>query len=282
MVLSSFSVLAGDVSYPYPMDSNDYHEQKREGNEPVQSNLAVVRNMLHFAGQNQTSTHQATSGGLDFDNLNLDTRATFANFDVNDSGDGNFQMLSLVVNGDITADTTLSFGLDQMRTTFEDRTGTSESNGYGVNGALHHRLNEHYGLGTFGYYTDLDFEGTNPNSYSYGVGLLFSTYHGFELLNVGTVTSFTYTDYDVDTNEYVMFQVTLDKQVSDEFTVFTFGGYTEGLEDFDDVDSSYLNGGFGIDAMFTEDLIGSVSYERTYSLDDYNDDIFHITLNYSF
>ena len=191
-------------------------------------------------------------------------------------------MLSLVLNGDITADTTLSFGVDQLRTTFENFAGTAESNGYGLNAAVHHRLSEHYGVGAFGFYTDLDFEGDNGNSYSYGTGVLFSTYHDFELLNVGTVSSYTYTDYDVDTNSYLMFQVTLDRALNDQFTVFTFGGYTEALEEFDNVDENFLNGGFGLDVIFTEQLMGSVSYERTYSLDAYDDDIFHISLNYAF
>ena len=47
---------------------------------------------------------------------------------------------------------------------------------------------DNYGIGLFGFINDVDIEEINGNSYAYGYGALFTTFHEFEFFNLSTAS----------------------------------------------------------------------------------------------
>ena len=222
------------------------------------------------------------SGDFGLDNLRINGGASYTSFDdANINSSGHFRELSLTLSGDLTEDDTISIGFSSAR--YE----TGGANGIlartnGINFSWIHHLNENYGVGAFGLLNSVDIEEINGNTFSYGYGLLFTTFHSFEYFNISTATALAHTDFDTGYDQLFMTSLTLSRSWTDNFSTYLTLSFTDSLKSDPDSDPSYGTWEIGATYIINDNLFINLGFQRTEFLQNYSDNTILIGIGYQF
>lgn len=217
-------------------------------------------------------------------NLRLDAGLTLTSFDDSSStvnSSGHFRDYNLTLSGDLTDKDTIAIGFSNTR--YE----TGGVNGilartYGINFSWIHNLTDNYGIGLFGFVNDVDIEEINGNSYSYGYGALFTTFHEFEFCNISTASALAHTDYDMGHDPLFMSSLTFSKAFTDKVTGYVTFSLTESFKKDPDTDGSYGSWEVGAVYQHNDKLSFSIGFQRTEFLHNYNDNTLLLNMGYLF
>jgi len=279
LVLSS-SALAFFPPSPPP---NYYHEeQETDPSRPNQPANRIISNSVRYGKDKQTEKEPKTSGDF-FDGLRLSTvytRTSFDDHDVNSSGE--VDELGFYISGNLGENTTLTLGYTNISYKYTLPSPDTKTHAHGYEAILHHNLSENYGIGVYGFYQDIDIDNQNPNTYSYGGGLLFTTFHELGPVNLATSHTLTYVDYDTNDDYIYVGLIDISKDITDWFGVGVNTSWTDSLSDnAENSDDNYWTVGADL-RFYWESFSLSVGYEKTLKLSDYEDNTLQVSLTYSF
>lgn len=222
-------------------------------------------------GGNSFNNGPDGSGDFGLTNLSLSGGTTFTSFDDTTVGSsGHYRDYSLTLSGNLTEDDVISIGVSNSR--FE--TGGANSllaRTYGISFAWVHSLTENYGVGAFGLLNSVDIEEVNGNSYAYGYGLLFTTFHEFEYFNLSSATALAHTDFDTGYDQLFMSSWTFSKQWTDKFTSYLTLAFTDSLKSDPDGDPTYGSWEIGGTYYVNDKLSLGIGFQRTEFLNNYSD-----------
>ncbi|MCM8532295.1 MAG: hypothetical protein NE330_14125 [Lentisphaeraceae bacterium] len=243
----------------------------------------VIKSTTDGAGKIQSGNDPDDSGDF-FDSFSISTNVSYSSFtdDVVGSS-GHFDSRSISLSSSIGSD--FSLGLEYS----EDRYN------YGRKATLrkvmlrsttlygHYTINDNFGIGGYGYYQSVDIEDQNPNSYTYGTGLLFTSFHQAYGLNIQTATSASWIDYDFSAEAVFYSQLSINKDFTDWFNFGANIAFSDSFAEQKDfgLDRTYWNG--GVEAkFFLNDFFISVGYSKTFKLSGYTDNTLNVGLTYTF
>ena len=223
-----------------------------------------------------------SSGDFGLTNLSLSGGVTFTSFDDTTVGSsGHFRDYSLSLSGDLTEDDRINITLSNSR--FE--TGGANSllaRTYGVSIAWVHSLNDNYGVGAFGLLNSVDVEEVNGNTYAYGYGLLFTTYHSFEHFDLSSVTALAHTDFDTGYDQLFMSSLTVSKSWTDNCSSYLTLSFTDSLKSDPDGDPTYGSWEIGGTYYLNDNLSLGLGFQRTEFLNNYSDNTLLLNVGWLF
>ena len=222
------------------------------------------------------------SGDFGFDNLRLNGGFTFSSFDDSTAGSsGHFREYSLSLTADLTEVDTLNIGLSSSR--YE--TGGSNhilARTQGISLSWIHQLTDNYGVGAFTMLNDVDIEVINGNTYSYGYGLLFTTFHSFKHFNLSSATAIAHTDFDTGYDQFIMSAWTISKQWTDKCGSYITLTFFDSFKDDPDGDPTYGMWEVGGTYLINDNLSLSLGFQRTEFLNNYSDNTILLNVGYLF
>ena len=222
------------------------------------------------------------SGDFGLTNLSLSGGATFTSFDDTTVGSsGHFREYALSLSGNLTEKDRINIGLSNTR---YETGGTNSllARTYGISFAWVHDLTDNYGVGAFGLLNDVDIEEVNGNTYSYGYGLLFTTFHQFEFFDLSSVTALAHTDFDTGYDQLFMSSWTLSKSWSDKFSSYLTLSFTDSLKSDPDGDPTYGAWEVGGTYFVNDKLSLGVGFQRTEFLNNYSDNTLLLNVGWLF
>ena len=231
-----------------------------------------------------TGFNNAPDGSGDFglENLTLSGGFSFTSFDDSSAGSsGHFRDYSLTLSGDLTENDRISVGISSSR--YE--TGGSNhilARTYGINISWVHQLTDNYGVGAFALLNDVDIEAINGNSYSYGYGLLFTTFHSFKMFNLSSATAVAHTDFDTGYDQFIMSAWTISKQWTDKCGSYITLTFFDSFKDDPDGDPTYGTWEIGGSYLVNDKLSLSLGFQRTEFLNNYSDNTILLNVGYLF
>ena len=235
-----------------------------------------------FGGGSNFNNNPDGSGDFGFDNLRLNGGFSFSSFDDSTAGSsGHFREYSLTLSADLTETDILNIGLSQTR--YE--TGGSNhilARTQGISLSWIHQLTDNYGVGAFAMLNDVDIEEINGNSYSYGYGLLFTTYHSFEFFDLSSATAIAHTDFDTGYDQFIMSAWTVSKQWNDQFGTYLTLTFFDSFKDDPDGDPTYGTWEIGGTYLINDNLSLSLGFQRTEFLNNYSDNTLLLNVGYFF
>ncbi|MCM8528579.1 MAG: hypothetical protein NE327_18795, partial [Lentisphaeraceae bacterium] len=110
---------------------------------------------------------------------------------------GQFHDWGLSLHGTIFENTDLSFGLVANEGEANGSIANDfRSHTYGLDSLIHHKLNDNYSIGVFGFYQHTRYEKLDTKDYGAGFGFLFTTWHDLGIVELSTVNSWTKAYYE--------------------------------------------------------------------------------------
>ena len=222
------------------------------------------------------------SGDFGLTNIRLYGGLTLTSFDDSNVGSsGHFREYNISMTGDLTEDDTISFGISNTR--YE--TGGASSllaRTNGISTSWLHHLNDNYGVGAFGLINSVDIEDTNGNSYSYAYGLLFTSFHEFEMFDLSTATAIAHTEFDSGYDQLLMSSLTISKQLSDKFRPYITLSFTDSFKSDPDTDPTYGSWEIGGSYIINDNLSFSLGFIRTEFLNNYSDNTLLFSVGWAF
>ncbi len=241
--------------------------------------ITTLKHILKNFRNNNNNSNPNPSGDFGFENLTLSGGVSYTSFDdANVGSSGHFRDYNLTISADITEKDTVYLGLSQTR--YE----TGSINGIlartqGLSLTWVHNLTENYGIGAFGFANDVDIEEINGNSYSYGYGLLFTTFHALKHFNLSSATTVAHTDFDTGYDQVIMAALTISKPWTDKFTTYATLSFNDSFKSNPETDPTYGSWEVGVNYLFTQQLMMNLAFARTEFLNNYSDN--SIILNFS-
>ena len=295
-ILSTFRLFG--ESFPPPMMDDPPPEEKKlpsnnSGTGPANT-VTGIGNILGgftnpgggmgggMGGGTNFGNNPDGSGDFGLKNLRLNGGLSLTSFDdTNVGSSGHFREYYLSLSGEITDDDTVTFAVSNTR--YE----TGSTNGLlartnGISFSWIHHLNDNYGIGAFGLLNDVDIEETNGNSYSYGYGLLFTTFHSLKYFNVSTATAIAHTDFDTGYDQLFMSSLTLSKPWTDKFSSYLTLTFTDSLKSDPDTDPTYGSWEIGGTYLINDKLSLTLGFIRTEFLNNYSDNTLLLNVGYQF
>ena len=189
------------------------------------------------------------------------------------NGSGKEKGFNMVLGGELTEKTSLSFSLGRSKNHRGGENKTT-STSYGGDVMVHYKFNDNYGLGAYTFYQETDIEDFNSNAYGYGGGMVFSTWHEFEHFYASTAHSVTRTFYEYGNDTLYVGAFWLGKNWTDSFaTAFTVG-FVDSLTTSAEGDNTYWTMGGEVSYVVNDKVDVILGYEKTLALDDYKSDLF--------
>lgn len=262
--------------------SYDEPQLETDPSRPNQPANRIISNSVRQNNENKKEQAPKTSGDF-IDSLSLSTVYTRTSFDDGDSNSsGEVDEFGFYLSGNLGENTTLTLGYTNISYKYGLPDPDSKIHAHGYEAAIHHNLTDNYGIGVYGFYQDIDIDNQNPNTYTYGGGILFTTFHELGPVNLATSHSLTYVDYDTDDDYIYVGLIDVSKSLTDWLTVGVNTSWTDSLSDnAENSDDNYWT--VGADLRFYWDAFSlSVGYEKTLKLSDYRDNTLQVNLTYSF
>ena len=277
MINSSFAVI---IMSPGP--DNDEEELTTSPTRPNQPSSRIISNSVRNATSEQKEKQPAGSGDF-IDSLRLNayySRTSFDDGDVNSKGFVDERGFTLI--GDLSESTTLSLGYSRIKYRYGKFSPATRMLAHGYEAAIHHNLSDNYGFGGYGFYQEIDIERTNGNTYTYGAGLLFTTFHDLGFTNLSTSSTLTYVDYDTDDDFIFIILADVSKNFTDWFGAGINLSWTDSITDnAPNSDDNYFTAGADL-RFYWDSFALSVGYEKSLKISDYRDNTLVINLTYSF
>jgi hypothetical protein len=249
---------------------------------PNQPSSRIISNSVRNAKEDQTNQQPQSSGDF-LSSLRLDTqysRTSFNDGDVNSKGYVDERGIS--ISGDLTEDTTLTLGYSRIKYRYGKFTPSTRILAHSYEMALHHNLSDNYGIGGYTFFQDIDIERANGNTYTYGGGALFTTFHDLGVAQFSTASTLTYVNYDTDEDFIVIFYADLSKNFTDWFGAGINASWVDSLTDnAPNEDDNYFTAGADL-RFYWKAFTLKVGYEKTLKLSDYRDNTITVNLTYTF
>lgn len=294
-VLVQFTALAISPGPKYMMTMDDQEPEPTipPGSPPKgpSNNVNGIKGILNgfntgggnmLGGGTNFNNNPDGSGDFGFDNLRLNGGFSFSSFDDSTAGSsGHFREYSLTLSADLTETDILNIGLSQTR--YE--TGGSNhilARTQGISLSWIHQLTDNYGVGAFAMLNDVDIEEINGNSYSYGYGLLFTTYHSFEFFDLSSATAIAHTDFDTGYDQFIMSAWTISKQWTDKCSSYITLTFFDSFKGDPDGDPTYGTWEIGGSYLVNDNLSLSLGFQRTEFLNNYNDNTILLNMGWLF
>lgn len=224
------------------------------------------------------------SGGDWFENAYTSLSTSFTRFDdIAANGSGKETSFSLTVGGDIGADTSLSFSLSKS---YSHRGGTTSLTFESLSGdiTIHHKINEYFGAGMYGFYADTDIHEFESHAYAYGGGLLLTGAYDFGYFSLSTVQTFNKIWHKFGHDQLYVGSFSISRSWTDYLSTSFNAAYTDSLKRDvdDDGDNSYWTVGGDVYWTLTENATLSFGYERIVALTDYRSHTFSLNFTWYF
>ena len=261
-------------SYPY----DEFETSATRPNLPANR---ILNSTLNTARKAQSEKEPVASGDF-LDTLNLGIDYIYTDFDDKVfQGDGDVEEAVFSLSGLLSENTLLSFSYSNIAYHYTSPSPDFEIQAHGYDLAIHHSVNENYGFGGYTFYQDIDIQNENSNSFTYGVGGLFTTYHDLDIAVLSTSSSLSWVDFDYGYDSVFLMMVDLSRQLTDWCTVGINASWTDSLRSNNEFDNNYWL--LGAELRFNLDnWMLSVGYERTEQLDNYEGDSLSVSLDYFF
>ena len=243
------------------------------------SQNSIINRSSKGAGQNQQDESPDGSGDF-FDNLRASFDFSLSSFDDGFIGSkGHFDSRSFTLNSDISTDFTIGFEYNEQRFDYGRKASIRTSTVKGLTLSAQYRINENYGISGYGFYQKVDIENINGNSYSYGGGLIFTTYHETEYFNIITANSLSWVDFDYGEETVFLSVLELNRDITDWLNFGVNVSFADSFFERNSIglDRTYWTGGADLRFNF-DNIFFSIGYYKTFKLDQYDDN----TLNFSF
>jgi len=196
---------------------------------------------------------------------------------------GQIHDFSLGLHGTILESTDLSFGLIANEAEANGSVANNyRSETFGFDTMIHHKLNDNYGLGVYGFYQHSKFEKLDTKDYGAGYGFLFSTWYDLNLIELSTVTSWTKTYYEAGNDTLFNGTAEITRYWTDKFSTSLRASYTDSLDNDVEGDNSYWSLGGSIGYMVADNLHISLSYTTDKAIKNYESETWGISLAYYF
>ena len=190
---------------------------------------------------------------------------------------------ALGLHGTIFDSTDLSFGLVANEAEANGSIANDfKSETFGIDSMIHHKFNDNYGLGVYGFYQHSKYEKIDTKDYGAGYGFLFSTWHDFNYFEFSTVTSWTKTYYEHGNDTLFNGTMEVTRFWTDKLSTSLRASYTDSMDDDVEGDNSYWSLGGSIGYMLTDNLHISVSYTTDEAIKEYESKTLGISLAYYF
>lgn len=228
-------------------------------------------------------SEKAPEASGDFiDSLSLGLDYLYTDFDDDTQyGSGDVEETVFSLSGLVAENTTLAFSYSHIDYRYTSPSPDFEIEAHGYDLSLHHSLNENYGLGAYTFYQMVDIKNNNSNSFTYGFGGLFTTYHDLDLAVLSTSSSLTLVDYDYGYDTVFLTMADLSRQLNDWCTLGLFASWTDSLRSDPDFDNNYWL--LGVEMRFDLDQWNvSIGFESAEDLDDYEGETVKVSVNYLF
>jgi hypothetical protein len=233
--------------------------------------------------KSQSSKIKTKSSGSWFDDLYAEidyAYTTFENTVANDSGRSHSKGITFGAQLFQNTDLSFSIGHTDLR-----QRGVNDliSESYSYSFSLHHKINDNFGFGAYGFYVDSDLEEIDSHIASLGGGAFISTSHDIgDLFTLSTVNSITYVHTDFLEDDYIYTgAIKVQRSITDSITLGAYAYYTDSVT-AKDYDTSYWTTGIEMNIAFTESLHGTVSYDKTLSLAEYREETIYFSMLYYF
>ena len=237
-----------------------------------------------FLGAPDSRKFRLNSGDFGLKNLRLDTAVSFTSFD--DSTDdiassGHLRDYSMTLSGDISETDRLAISINSTR--YESGGSNALlSRSLGSTITWQHSLNDNFDFGLFFLWNEVDTEEVNGNSHSYAYGPTFSSFHSLGFVDISTVTSVAYVDFDTGYDLLFLSTLTLSKQFNDSLGGYLSLSFQDSWKKDPDYDPTYGSWEIGLIYIINENLSLGLAYSRTEFLNNYNDNtlLFNIAWNF--
>jgi hypothetical protein len=262
---------------------NDKGSNRNNSSTGPNGNISTLKKQLNLQTQGFGGTKIA-SGDWGIENLSLHGGLSLTSFDDSSNGvnsSGHFRDYSLSLSGDITSTDSISLGFSKSR--YE--TGGSQgilSRIQGVNFTWVHNLNENFGIGLLGFLNDVDIEEINGNSYSYGYGLLFTSFHSFKYFDLATATVLAHSDFETGYDQTFLSSLTISRQWGNEFASFVTLNFTDSIKSDPSNDPTYGTWEVGGIYTFSENISVTLAYSKTEFLNNFSDNTVRFNLSWYF
>lgn len=197
--------------------------------------------------------------------------------------EGHIHDWSLALHGTLFENTDLSFGLVAN----EGEANGSIANDFksetvGFDSLIHHKINENYGLGVYGFYQHTRYEKLDTKDYGAGFGFLFSTWHDLGLIHLSTTNTWTKAYYEAGNDTLYNGTIQITRYWTDNFSTSLSASYTDSLDSDVDGDNSYWTLGGSIGYMISDKVHISLGYYTDEAIKDYESRTWQIGLAYYF
>lgn len=282
--MSLFRVLSFSVLFSFSLfDVSAYNVATFETN-ATRPNLPanrILNSTLKSFKSIQSEKAPEASGDF-IDSLSLGLDYLYTDFDDDTQyGSGDVEETVFSLSGLVAENTTLAFSYSHIDYRYTSPSPDFEIEAHGYDLSLHHSLNENYGLGAYTFYQMVDIKNNNSNSFTYGFGGLFTTYHDLDLAVLSTSSSLTLVDYDYGYDTVFLTMADLSRQLNDWCTLGLFASWTDSLRSDPDFDNNYWL--LGVEMRFDLDQWNvSIGFESAEDLDDYEGETVKVSVNYLF
>ena len=247
----------------------------------VRPNQPASRILRSVVRQGDTNPDEVVSSAGLFEELSLDYSYLSTSFDDDlVGGSGDVEEHRIALTSQLNEDTSLSLSYSNIAYSYTGSSPDFETMAHGLEFFAHHNLTEHFGVGGFVFYQDVDVENSNGNTYTYGGGILVTTDHDLGFAYLSTATTLSQVDFDTDDDTVVVLIADLSKPLNDTLEVGVFVGYTDSLHDHE-LDTAYWSVGTDLNWIY-KDYTFTLGYETTLELDDYEDDSVLVNVSYAF
>ena len=247
----------------------------------VRPNQPASRILRSVVRRGDTNPDDAVSSAGLFEELSLDYSYLSTRFDDDlVGGSGDVEEHRIALTSQLNEDTSLSLSYSNIAYSYTTSSPDFETMAHGLEFFGHHNLTEHFGIGGFVFYQDVDIENLNGNTYTYGGGVVVTTDHDLGFAYLSTATTLSQVDFDSDDDTVVVLIADLSKPLNDRLEVGLFVGYTDSLHNHE-LDTAYWSVGTDLNWMY-KDYTFTIGYETTLELDDYEDDSVLVNVSYAF
>ena len=190
--------------------------------------------------------------------------------DIAANGSGKESSFSLTVGGEVGPDTIVAFSLSK---TYSHRGGdtslTFESQGGDV--MIHHKINDYFGAGMYGFFQDTDIHEFEAHAYAYGGGVMLTGMYDFGYFDISTVQTLNKIWHKFGHDQLYVGSFNVSRTWTDSLSTTFFASYTDSLKTDveDDGDNSYWTVGGTINWVLNENAVISLGYDRIVALQDF-------------
>ncbi|MCM8526041.1 MAG: hypothetical protein NE327_05965 [Lentisphaeraceae bacterium] len=247
--------------------------------------LKKTSRLIKFDFKPQLGIPGLNSGENDwFSNAYAEVGTSYTAFDdIEANGSGKENSFNLTVGGDVGADSIVAFSLSK---TYSHRGGdtslTFESHGGDL--MFHHKINEYFGAGMYGFFQNTDIHEFEGHAYAYGGGLLVTGMYDFGYFDVSTVQTLNKVWHKFGHDQLYVGSFNINRNWTDSLSTVFRASYTDSLKTDvdDDGDNSYWSVGGDLNWVIDDNASFSIGYERIVALTDYRSHTINLSFRWYF